>query len=185
MCVRRLLWFRVFWNLLRMIPVLFVTQLKSLLFLGPVWVIGDCLWPVICTVENLPGKAWLQHSRALMTGLRSAGRALAIPHLALATLAASDLVMSFASCWRTGEFHQPDAVVKSTWFPVFVFFAAAPLFLYDRTNAQQSGPLLQLDRTPDVPITARRLSISSIVWLAAGIAYLLYQPVELWMSGKR
>ena len=182
--VRRFIWFRVFWKLLKMIPTLFKTQLSSLSFFGPGWIIGDCLWPVICTVENLSGTAALLRSRELMTGLRSAGRALAIRHLALAVLALSDLVKSFASSWRTGDFHQPNVVVSSTWFPIFALFAAAPLFLYDRTNAQQNGPLLRLDRTPEVPITARPLSISSIVWLTAGIIYLLFQPVQLWFSGK-
>lgn len=183
--VRRFLWFRVFWKLVKTIPVLVVTQFHSFGFFGPGWVVGDCLWPVICTVEQLKGKAALQRSRELMVGLGSGGRALAIRHLALAVFAVSDLVTSFASSWRTGNFHQPDVVVKSTWFPVFALFAAAPLFLYDRTAAQPSGPLLRLDRTPEVPITARPLSVSSIVWLAAGLIYLLYQPVQLWLFGGR
>ena len=183
--VRRLLSFRVFWKLVKTIPVLAVTQVRSMWFWGPGWVVGDCLWPVICTVEKLSGEAALQRSRELMTGLRSAGRALAIRHLALAVFAVSDLVQSFAAVWRTGEFHQPDVVVKSTWFPVFALFAAAPLFLYDRTAARGSGPLLRLDRTPEVPITGRPLSVSSIVWLTAGLIYFLYQPVELWLSGRR
>ena len=85
--VRRFLSFRVFWKLVRMIPVLAATQAKSVLFFGPGWVVGDCLWPVICVVEKLSGKAAIQRSRELMTGLRSAGRALAIRHLALAAFA--------------------------------------------------------------------------------------------------
>jgi hypothetical protein len=183
--VRRFLSFRVFWVLVKSIPVLARTQAQSWLFFGPGWVIGDCLWPVICMVEKLSGKAALQRSRELMTGLRSAGRALAIRHLALAVFAVSDLVKSFAASWRTGHFEQPDVVVKSTWFPVFALFAAAPLFLYDRTAAQESGPLLRLDRTPEVPMTARPLSISSIIWLTLGLIYLLYQPIELWLFGGR
>lgn len=183
--IRRFLSFRVLWKLLKTIPTLAATQFRSFLFLGPGWVTGDCLWPVICTVEGLKGRAAVQRSRDLMTGLRSAGRALAIRHLALAVLAVSDLVKSFAAVWRTGQLHQPDVVVKSTWFPVFALFAAAPLFLYDRTAAKETGPLLRLDRTPEVPITARPLSISSMVWLVAGVIYLLYQPVELWLSGGK
>ena len=62
---------------------------------------------------------------------------------------------------------------------------AAPLFLYDRTAANESGPLLQLDRTPEVRITARAFSVSSMIWLAAGAIYLLYQPIKLWLFGAR
>jgi type IV pilus assembly protein PilQ len=36
---------KVFWKLVKMIPVLVVTQARSLLFFGPGWVIGDSLWP--------------------------------------------------------------------------------------------------------------------------------------------
>ena len=66
---------------------------------GAGWVVGDCLWPVLCAVEKLSGRAALERSRELMTGLRSAGRALAIRHLALAVLAVSDVVKSFATSW--------------------------------------------------------------------------------------
>ncbi|HEY3739248.1 MAG TPA: serine/threonine-protein kinase [Bryobacteraceae bacterium] len=182
--IRRFMSFRVFWKLLKSIPVLLTTQVRALFFYGPGWIVGDCLWPVVCMVEKLSGEAALHRSRELMTGLRSAGRALAIRHLALAVFAVSDLIQSFASAWRTGVLHQPDVVVKSTWFPVFAVFAAAPLFLYDRTAARETGPLLRLDRTPEVPITSRRLSVSSIVWLTAGLIYLLYQPLELWIFGR-
>ncbi len=61
----------------------------------------------------------------------------------------------------------------------------APLFLYDRTAANESGPLLQLDRTPEVRITARAFSVSSMIWLAAGAIDLLYQPIKLWLFGGR
>ncbi len=183
--VRRFLWFRVIWKLVKTIPTLVRTQVQALWFFGPGWVIGDCLWPVICTVENLSGKAALRRSRDLMGGLRSAGRALAIRHLALAVFALSDLINSFASSLRSGQLDQPNVVIKSTWFPMFALFAAAPLFLYDRTAAQEYGPLLQLDRTPEVPITARPLSISSMIWLTAGAIVLLYQPVALWLFGSR
>jgi len=71
--VRRFLSFRVFWKLVKAMPVLLVTQARSLWFFGPGWVVGDCLWPVICMVEKLSGKAAIQRSRDLMTGLRSAG----------------------------------------------------------------------------------------------------------------
>ena len=183
--VRRFLSFRVFWKLVQTIPVLARTQVRAMWFWGPGWVVGDCLWPVICTIEKVSGEAALRRSRELMTGLRSAGRALAIRHLALAVFAVSDMVESFASVWRTGVLHQPDMVIKSTWFPVFALFAAAPLFLYDRTAPRESGPLLRLDRTPEVPITGRPLSVSSIVWLTAGVIYFLYQPVRLWLFGGR
>ena len=63
-------------------------------------------------------------------------------------------------------------------------FAAAPLFLYDRTAAQKEGPLLQLDRTPEIRTTARPLSMSSLVWLALGVIYLLYQPIQAWIFGE-
>ena len=74
--------------------------------------------------------------------------------------------------------------ITASWFPVFALFAAAPLFLYDRTAANESGPLLQLDRTPEVRTTTRAFSVSSMIWLAAGVLYLMYQPVKLWLSGK-
>ena len=183
--VRKFLSFRVFWRLVRTMPVLVVTQARSLLFFGPGWVIGDSLWPVICVVEKLSGKAAIQRSRDLMTGLRSAGRALAIRHLALAAFAIAEVVKSIGFLWQSGRTDQANVVITATWFPVFALFAGAPLFLYDRTAANESGPLLQLDRTPEVRITARAFSVSSMIWLAAGAMYLMYQPIKLWLFGAR
>ncbi|MGA3039615.1 MAG: serine/threonine-protein kinase [Bryobacteraceae bacterium] len=183
--VRRFLSFRVFWKLVRKMPVLVTTQARSLWFAGPGWVTGDCLWPVICVVEKLSGKAAMQRSRDLMTGLRSAGRALAIRHLALAAFAIGEVIESLGFLWRSGKVEQANVVITATWFPVFALYAAAPLFLYDRTAANASGPLLQLDRTPEVRTTARAFSVSSMIWLAAGAIYLLYQPVKLLLSRGR
>src|SRR5208282_6375711 len=182
--VRKFLSFRVFWKLTKKMPVLVATQARSLWFFGPGWVTGDCLWPVVCVVEKLSGKAAIQRSRDLMTGLRSAGRALAIRHFALAALTLAEVVQSLGFFMR-GEIKQANVVITGTWFPVFALFAAAPLFLYDRTAANESGPLLQLDRTPEVRITARAFSTSSIIWLAAGAIYLLYQPIKLLVFGGR
>jgi hypothetical protein len=148
-------------------------------------VIGDCLWPVICMVEKLSGKAAVQRSRDLMTGLRSAGRALAIRHLALAAFAIADVIKSIGFLWQSGKIQQANVVITASWFPVFALFAGAPLFLYDRTAANEKGPLLQLDRTPEVRITARAFSVSSIIWLTAGAIYLAYQPIKLWFFGAR
>jgi hypothetical protein len=183
--VRKFLSFRVFWRLVRMMPVLAVTQAHALIFFGPGWVTGDCLWPVVCVVEKLSGKAAIQRSRALMTGLKSAGRALAIRHLALAAFAIAEAVKSLGFLLRSGVAEKPNVVVTAAWFPVFALFAGAPLFLYDRTAGNEGGPLLQLDRTPEVRITTRTFSVSSMLWLAAGTIYLLYQPIELWLSGGR
>jgi serine/threonine protein kinase len=181
--VRRFLSFRVFWKLVRIMPVLAVTQAQALFFFGPGWVIGDCLWPVICVVEKLSGKAAILRSRHLMTGLRSAGRALAIRHLALATFAIAEALKSIGFLLQSGPAKQANVVVTATWFPLFALYAGAPLFLYDRTAVNESGPLLQLDRTPEVRTTARTFSVSSMIWLAAGAIYLLYQPIKLWLSG--
>jgi serine/threonine protein kinase len=183
--VRKFLSFRVSWRLVRTMPVLVATQARSLLFFGPGWVIGDCLWPVICVVEKLSGKAAMQRSRDLMTGLRSAGRALAIRHLALAAFAIADVVKSIGFLWQSGRTEQANVVITAVWFPVFALFAGAPLFLYDRTAANEGGPLLQLDRTPEVRTTARAFSVSSTIWLAAGAIYLIYQPIKLWLFGAR
>jgi serine/threonine protein kinase len=183
--VRRFLSFRVFWKLVKAMPVLLVTQARSLWFFGPGWVIGDCLWPVICVVEKRSGKAAVQRSRDLMTGLRSAGRALAIRHLALAAFAIADVVKSIGFLWHSGRIAQANVVITASWFPVFALFAGAPLFLYDRTAANERGPLLQLDRTPEVRITTRAFSVSSMIWLAAGAIYLMYQPIKLWLFGAR
>jgi len=183
--IRKFLSFRVFWRLVKKMPVLAATQARSMVFSGPGWVTGDCLWPVICVVEKLSGKAAIQRSRDLMTGLRSAGRALAIRHLALAALVVAEVVRAVGVLLRNGEVEQANVVITGTWFPVFALFAGAPLFLYDRTAANPHGPLLQLDRTPEVRITARAFSISSMLWLAAGALYLLYQPVKLWLFGGR
>ena len=183
--VRRFLSFRVFWKLVRTMPALVLTQARSLLFCGPGWVIGDCLWPVICVVEKLSGKAAIQRSRDLMTGLRSAGRALAIRHFALAAFAIADVLKSIGFLWQSGKIEHANVVITAVWFPVFALYAGAPLFLYDRTAANPSGPLLQLDRTPEVRITARAFSVSSMIWLAALAIYLLYQPIKLWLSGAR
>jgi hypothetical protein len=183
--VRRFLSIRVFWRVMKMMPVLLVTQCRSLVAFGPAWVVGDSLWPVICVVEKLSGKAAVQRSRDLMAGLRSAGRALAIRHLALAAFAIADLVKSLGFLWQSRKIDQPNVVATACWFPLFALFAAAPLFLYDRTAASESGPLLQLDRTPEVRITARPFSISSTIWLAAGGIYLMWQPIKLWLFGMR
>src|SRR5579872_4552235 len=115
-----------------------------------------------------------------MTGLTSAGRALAIRHLALAALAIGEVVKSLGPLVRAVNVGGANNVGKATWFPIFAVFAAAPLYLYDRTAARKEGPLLELDRTPEIRITARPLSISSFVWLALGVIYLLYQPIQAW-----
>ena len=181
--LRRFLAFRVFWKLVKTAPVLLVTQAHSLISFGKGWIVGDCLWPVICAVEQLSGKAAIQRSRALMSGLRSAGRALAIRHLALASLAIAGLVKSLSFLLQQGSAKEANVVVTGSWFPVFALFAAAPLFLYDRTAAKESGPLLQLDRTPEVRLTLRPLSLSSTVWLIAGVVYLLWGPIEHFLFG--
>ncbi len=183
--IRKFISFRVFWKLVRKMPVLVATQARSLFFFGPGWVTGDCLWPVVCVVEKLSGKAAIRRSRDLMTGLRSAGRALAIRHLALAAFAIAEVIKSLGFLWQSGRIEQANVVVTATWFPVFALFAGAPLFLYDRTAANESGPLLQLDRTPEVRITARAFSVSSMIWLAAGAIYLIYEPIKLWLFGGR
>jgi hypothetical protein len=95
------------------------------------------------------------------------------------------VVKSIGFLWQRGQNDQANVVITALWFPVFALFAGAPLFLYDRTAANESGPLLQLDRTPEVRITTRALSVSSIIWLAAGAIYLMYQPIKLWLSGGR
>jgi hypothetical protein len=183
--LRRFLAFRVFWKLFRTTPALVRTQARSFVSFGPGWVIGDCLWPVICVVEKRSGNAAIQRSRDLMTGLRSAGRALAIRHLALAVLAIADVIKSIGYLWRTHQLDQPNVTITALWFPIFALFAAAPLFLYDRTANSESGPLLQLDRTPEVRVTARTFSVSSTIWLAAGAIYFVYEPVKVWIFGAR
>lgn len=183
--LRRFLSFRVLWKLVKATPALVATQARSLWFFGPGWVIGDCLWPVIAVVEKRSGKAALLRSREMMTGLRSAGRALAIRHLALAAMAIAGVVKSIGFLWRNPQAGPPNVVITVLWFPIFALYAAAPLFLYDRTAAHAGGPLLQLDRTPEVRTTARAFSFSSLMWLAAGAIYLVYQPIKVWLFGGR
>lgn len=183
--VRRFMSFRVFWKLIKLFPTLVMTQIQSAFFLGRGWVIGDCLWPVICVVEKLKGRAAIQRSRNLMTGLQSAGRALAIRHFALAALAIADALKSIGFVWGLEKIKDANIVVTSVWFPVFALFAGAPLFLYDRTANRETGPLLQLDRTPEVRTTARALSISSIVWLVMGLGYLVYEPIKRLIFGGK
>jgi len=179
--IRRFMSFRVLWKLIKMTPALVMTQVRALWLFGPGWVTGDCLWPVVCVVERLRGKAAILRSRELMKGLESAGRALAIRHLALAALAIVRAFEAVVYLWRSGDADSQNVVLTACWFPVFVLFSAAPLFLYDRTAANESGPLLQLDRTPEVRTTARAFSLSSIMWLAVGALYLLYQPIKVWL----
>ena len=181
--VRRFTALRVFWKLLKMLPVLLVTQGHSLISVGKGWIVGDCLWPVICAVEQLSGNEAILRSRALMSGLRSAGRALAIRHLALASLAIAGLVKSLGFLLPPGGAKETNVVVTGSWFPIFALFAAAPLFLYDRTAAKESGPLLQLDRTPEIRLTLRPLSLTSTVWLIAGMLYLLWGPIRQFLFG--
>ena len=183
--VRRFLWWRVFWKLMKMLPALAATQVRAFTYRGPGWVIGDCLWPVVCVVEKLSGKAALDRSRSLMTGLRSAGRALAIRHYALASLAIADAVKSLSFLWQNVPLKQANADVTAAWFPIFAVMAGAPLFMYDRTAGNESGPLLRLDRTPEVRITTRMFSVSSTLWLVAGTIYLLYQPISYWFFKGR
>jgi len=120
-----------------------------------------------------------------MSGMLSAGRALAIRHFALAALAVADAIRSLGVLWKIAPGRDVNFNVTSVWFPLFAFMAAAPLFLYDRTAASEKGPLLQLDRTPEIRITSRALSLSSTIWLTLGIIYLLYQPLKLWLFGAR
>ena len=102
-------------------------------------------------------------------------------NFALAVLVMGDVLKSMPFLWGTGHVKNSNT---DLWFPLFAVFAAAPLFLYDRTAARKEGPLMRLDRTPEVRVTSRLLSVSSIVWLALGLVYLLYQPLDLWLSGK-
>jgi len=180
--VRRFISWRVFWRLVKAMPALVRTQARSMFLFGSGWLVRDCLWPVLCVVEDLSGKAAVLRSRTLMTGLNSAGRALAIRHVALSVLAIADVVKSLSV--RSGGGHAGQTG-NAVWFPIFAVFAAAPLFLYDRTAAQKEGPLLQLNRTPEVQVTARPLSVSSMVWLAAVAIYLIYQPLKLWIFGAK
>ena len=179
--IRRFISWRVFWRLIKAMPALVRTQAQSMFLFGPGWLVRDCLWPVLCVVENLSGKAAVLRSRNLMTGLNSAGRALAIRHVALAVLAIADVLKSLTVRFGTHGGQSTNAV----WFPIFAVFAAGPLYLYDRTAAQKEGPLLQLNRTPEIPITNRPLSISSMIWLAAVVIYLIYQPLKLWIFGAK
>ncbi len=178
--VRRFTSFRVFWRLARAMPALAATQARALFLFGPGWVTGDCLWPVVAVAENLRGKSAVLRSRSLMTGLNSAGRALAVRHLALAVLAIGESIK--AASFRSGTGHVGSSN-NAAWFPIFAIFAAAPLFLYDRTAAQKEGPLLQLNRTPEIRTTAGPLSFSSMVWIAIVAIYLMYQPVRHWLFG--
>ena len=183
--VRRFLSLRVFWRLVKAMPRLAWTQAQAAFSFGRGWAIRDCLWPVVCVVEHVYGKAAVRRSRELMSGLQSAGRALAIRHFALAALAVADAVRTLAVLWRPPTNRDLNFNFTSVWFPIFAFMAAAPLFLYDRTAANKKGPLLQLDRTPEIRITARALSLSSTIWLVVGVLYLLYQPLKLWLFGGR
>jgi serine/threonine protein kinase len=183
--VRRFVSFRVIWKLIKMLPTLVATQAKSAFFPGPGWVVGDCLWPVVCVVEKLSGRAAIQRSRDLMTGLRSAGRALAIRHFALAAFAVADAIKSLGFLWKNTDLVDAKVDIAAFWFPIFALFAGAPLFLYDRTAASEAGPLLQLDRTPEVRITTRALSTSSIVWLVIGLLTLVYTPLKSWLFPGR
>lgn len=176
--LRRFMSFRVFWKLLKKLPQLITTQAQSIFFFGPGWVVGDCLWPVVCVVENFSGKQAIQRSRDLMTGMRSAGRALAIRHFALAIFSIASALSSLGFLWKGTSGKDTDVVVTASWFPVFALFAAAPLFLYDRAAASERGPLLQLDRTPEVRTTSRALSVSSILWLAIALLELIWQPIK-------
>jgi serine/threonine protein kinase len=181
--IRRFISWRVFWRLVKAMPALTVTQARSLSLFGSGWLIGDCLWPVLCVAENLSGRAAVLRSRSLMAGLNSAGRALAIRHVALAVLAIAEVVESVSFHWGSGRVDHSNTGT-AVWFPIFAVFAAAPLFLYDRTAAQKEGPLLQLNRTPEIRITARPLTVSSMVWLAIVAIYLLYQPLKLFFGAK-
>ena len=125
--------------------------------------------------------------RALATGVRdcrkqAVRRVTTAEAWALAALAIGDVVKSLPFLWQSGHVERSN---NDAWFPLFAIFAAAPLFLYDRTAAHKGGPLLQLDRTPEVRITARPLSVSSMIWLAIGAIYLLYEPLKLWIFGGK
>ncbi len=176
--IRRFVAFRVFWRAIKLLPKLVATQFQAAFAFGPGWIVGDCMWPIVTVVEKLSGKAAVLRSRELMTGLKSAGRALAIRHCALAIFAIADAVKSIAFLWKSGSIEESNVVITGTWFPLFALFAAAPLFIYDRTAANQSGPLLQLDRTPEIRVTSRALSISSIIWLILALLNLAWAPIK-------
>jgi len=183
--IRRFISWRVFWRLVKALPTLALTQARSMFLFGSGWLIGDCLWPVLCVVEKISGRAAVLRSRNLMAGLNSAGRALAIRHVALAVLAIAEVMESVSFHWGSGRADHSNTTTTAVWFPIFAVFAAAPLFLYDRTAAQKEGPLLQLNRTPEIRITARPLTVSSMVWLAIVTLYLIYEPLKLWFFGAR
>ncbi len=177
--LRRFLGIRVLWKLLKKLPVLAKTQLQAAITIGPGWVIGDCLWATICIVEGLSGGAAIARSRQLMTGLHSVGRALAIRHYALALLTIGQALQSAGAVFQAAtEAGNKNIQITAVWFPWFAALAAAPLFLYDRTAANERGPLLQLNRTPEVRPTTRALSVSSMVWLIGCVVYLFYNTIK-------
>ncbi len=177
--LRRFVSFRVLWRVVKALPRLAATQARSIVTFGPGWLTADCLWPVVAMVENLRGRDAVLRSRRLMTGLKSAGRALAIRHCALAVIAIGDVVTAVTI------YGKREGSNDAWWFPIYAVFAAAPLYLYDRTAARDEGPLLRLDRTPEVRLTTRALSLSSLIWLIVGAIYLLYGPIKLWLARVR
>ena len=151
---------------------------------GSGWLIGDCLWPVVCVVENLSGKAAVLRSAQPDDRLELRRARPRDPSRGAGGACIGDVVKSVSFVWGTGI----GSTNNAAWFPIFAAFAAAPVFLYDRTAAQKEGPLLQLNRTPEIRITARPLSVSSIVWLALGAIYLIYEPLKplaVWRGVKR
>jgi hypothetical protein len=180
--VRRFMALRVLWKLVKALPKLAATQAQAMFFFGPGWVTGDALWPVICAVEKVWGKAALVRSRSLMAGLNSAGRALAIRHLALAALAIAELAGQIALVKVATNAKHSGGNSQVVWFPLFALFAAAPLYLYDRTAARAEGQLMRLDRTPEIRTTSRPLSLASIMWIAIGVGYLIYQAWKVFLA---
>ena len=100
--VRRFLWFRVFWKLVKMIPVSGGKPVRSGIFRGTR--LGGRRLPLAGGLRRRETirRGALTRSRELMTGLDSAGRALAIRHFALAAFAFTDVLKSLPFLWKEG-----------------------------------------------------------------------------------
>ncbi|MEO8026642.1 MAG: hypothetical protein ABI823_09210, partial [Bryobacteraceae bacterium] len=166
---------RVGWKLFRMAPSLLLTQITAALDFDRGWLVGDCLWPVVSVIERVSGMTAVRRSRAYLTGINSAARALAIRHLVPALFVLAQTV----SAMRTGATveHLQTRVLYSLFLaPFFVVIAAAPLALYDRTSDNPIAPLAVPHVSRDDDFRRFSISWSTAIWVLI--------PFLIWLAGE-
>jgi Ankyrin repeats (many copies) len=168
-------------------PRLFETQWAALLRLRPT-LSRDCLWPVVCILEDCRGSTAVGRSIALTSFARPVAAGLTVRHYSLALLSST---VAWFIMPEIGVFSPPQFFVVVQTLMAFSWVAAGvgslaafPLFYFRgrRAAGEAEEPVFAAVDAPEFPGNRiPNLSRASLAWLAAvllaaGLA--VYTPVR-------